>query len=326
MSWSSFPEERPGGEWDSLVAGLEGASVYQSSAWAEHKRASGWRPVRACERGPGGSVRAAVQALRRDAGPASLLWARGGPMGEPSLWDEGLRAELSRGAGPLAYLRVSPYREDSGPLRDSLLGLGWSRPPRPLDRGASFVLDLRGSEAQLEKGLSRNWAHNLRRGLKRCAPARAWGEPDPASVLRLYRRMEEFKDIAALLGERDFFSLLSSRGELVFFRVDAPDGSALALRACALFGGSAWDLLAATSPEGRRCYASYAAFWSLALAVRSRGALSYELGGADPERARGVHDFKKGTGARPVQYAGEWDWSRPAFLRPLAGHVASWKA
>lgn len=318
MSWEPFSGDDAA--WDAVVEAL-GGPVYQSSLWAAHKARSGWRPLRA-RRSDG---TAAVQALAKRVGPAAVLWARGGPVGAPAAWDSELRGLLGGLAGsPLVYGRICPYHPATPPLEAALLAQGFSRPSRPLDKNASFVLDLAPEPAALEGALSSNWGHNLRRGLKR-APARPWDAPDAAEVLRLYRAMESYKGIAALHDDADFASQLSALGpRLVAVRVDGPDGP-LALRAAAVYGGAAWDLLAATTPEGRRCYASYSAFWALALAVRARGARSFELGGADAERAKGVHDFKKGTGARPVQYLGEWDWARPAPLRPLADRAVGWR-
>lgn len=305
--------------WDAAVEALRGP-VYQTSSWAEHKAASGWTPLRALDAGPDGAPRAAVQVLRRTKGPAALLWARGGPLGEPARWDEAMRRTLAGAAGrPAVYLRVSPYHESDGPAEAGMKARGWRRPARPLDRAASFILDLAPEEA-----FSSNWAHNLRRAQKRCAPARAWPDPDPAEVARLYRAMESYKGVAVGLDDAALATQLRAlSARLVLVRVDGPDGAPLAMRAAALCGGAGWDLLAAASPEGRRCYASYGAFWALTRELRARGAAFLELGGADPELAKGVHDFKRGTGARPVQYLGEWDWARPAGLRRLAGLAAT---
>lgn len=312
MSWEPFG----GGDaaWDALLEPLR-APVYQSSLWARHKAGAGWTPLRA--RTADGS--AAVQVLARRRGPACLLWARGGPVGEPTAWDASMRTLLTAMAGaPLVYARLCPYRETSPALQAALASAGFARAARPLDRNASFVLDLRPTPEALEAALSSNWGHNLRRGRKR-ASVRPWADPDPRQVLSLYRAMESYKGISPLHGDSDFASQLEAMGgRLAAVRADAPDGTPLALRAAAVFGSTAWDLLAATTPQGRRCYASYAAFWALALEARARGAAAFELGGADPEKAKGVYDFKKGTGAAPVQYLGEWHWASPGGAAPLA--------
>ena len=45
-----------------------------------------------------------------------------------------------------------------------------------------------------------------------------------------------------------------------------------------------------------------------------RGVRWYDMGGVDPVNNRGVYDFKKGTGARALEYLGEWEWSTSKAL------------
>ncbi|MFH1723771.1 MAG: GNAT family N-acetyltransferase [Elusimicrobiota bacterium] len=318
MSWRAFGEDRPPGAWDEALESLPDYSVFQSEAWARHKATSGWRPVRALE-SEGGRPRAVLQALvKTSRAGAAVFWCRGGPVGEPSLWDEKMRGALLRAAGrTTGYLRLCPYRPDEPALRELMRSKGWSRPVWPLDRHATMRLDLGAGADALRRGLSGNWRHNLKRAGRRCRAVRRWEKPDPEAVLGLYRSMETYKGIAP---HRDgnLASLLEHLGgSVILFRADDEGGAALALRGCAVQGKKAWDIMAATTPAGRRCYASYAAFWALIEECRTRGVRSYDLGGADPDAARGVYDFKRGTGARDVRYAGEWHWASPWPLRPL---------
>ena len=80
----------------------------------------------------------------------------------------------------------------------------------------------------------------------------------------------------------------------------------VSLRACFLLANKAWDLLAATSLEGRRCYASYAVFWELISIVKKRHVSTYDLGGIDPKKNPGVYNFKKGTAAQLIEYDGDF--------------------
>jgi lipid II:glycine glycyltransferase (peptidoglycan interpeptide bridge formation enzyme) len=105
---------------------------------------------------------------------------------------------------------------------------------------------------------------------------------------------------------------------VVVHRCVGADGTTLAMRAAALVGDVAVDLLAATSVAGRTSYAAYATCWSLVEDCARRGAARYDLAGVDKVRNKGVYDFKRGTGAREVRYLGEWDAASPAPLRVLA--------
>ena len=323
VTWRLFD----GGDaaWDDALARLPDAEPFQSSAWARHKADFGWRPARALA-GPEDAARAAVQALIKDLpGGARLLWARGGPAGDPALWDADLRAVLAAAAaGTLVYGRVCSYRPLDAATEGALAAAGWSRPARPLDRNRTFVLDLGPETETLKEGLTSNWRHNLKRGNARAAVV-DWTDPDPAEMEAIYREMEALKGLPPQHRAGELGSLVRALGPALILKRAMVGGRTVALRACAVFGDRAADLLAAAAPEARKVYASYALLWSLILEARRRGARAYDLGGADPVAAPGVADFKSGLGARATDTVGEWDFARPALLRAPAGSLIAWK-
>ena len=313
--------------WDAALAAVPGANAFQSSRWARHKADFGWRPVRALA-GPEAAPAAAVQALVKDLpGGARLLWSRGGPAGDPALWDAGLRAALTAAAGGFnlaVYGRICSYQESDPAAVAFLSAAGWSRPKRPLDRNMTYLHDLAPEPEALRAALSTNWRHNLKRGEAR-AEVSDWTDPDPAEMARLFLQMVSVKALPPQHREDSLASLVRALGPALVLKRAVADGRTVALRACAVFGGTAVDLLAAATEEARKVYASYALLWSLLVEARRRGARTYDLGGADPDAARGVADFKKGVGARLIQYLGEWDFARPALLRRPAGALIAWK-
>ncbi|MBI4370940.1 MAG: peptidoglycan bridge formation glycyltransferase FemA/FemB family protein [Elusimicrobia bacterium] len=321
MNWTEF--RRDDAAWDAVLAALPDATVFQSAAWARHKADFGWRPIRLAAQ-DGGAAVGAVQALAKNLpGGVRLLWARGGPVGEPASWDAGLRAALGAAAGGLAsYARVCSYRE-AGPIPAALAAGGWSRPRRPLDRGLTYLLDLGPDPERLREGLSANWRHNLKRGNARAVVV-DWTDPEPAEMESVYRALESYKGLPPQHRADALGSLARRLGPALILKRAIVDGRTAALRACAVFAGRAVDLLAAATPEGRKSYASYALLWALILEARRRGARIYDLGGADPDAARGVADFKKGVGARLVETAGEWDCARPGLLRAPIGALITW--
>ena len=307
-------------DWDKALAAMPGANAFQTSAWAHHKADSGWRPVRALTDG------AAAQALVKDLpGGLRLLWSRGGPVGEPSLWNADLRATLTASAGGLAaYGRICSYHESDEASTGALQASGWNRPATPLDRNMTYLLELTPEPDALLAGLSTNWRHNLKRGMARAA-ASAWSEPDPAEMEKVYKAMESLKGLPPQHRASELGSMVRALGGAFILRRAVVDGRTVALRACAVFGASAVDLLAAATEEARKVYASYACLWSLVLESRRLGAKTYDLGGADPAAAPGVADFKKGLGARLVTTLGEWDFASPAVLRRPAGALIALK-
>jgi len=313
--------------WDKALLALADHNVFQGSAWARHKADAGWTARRALRLGPTGAPVAAAQLLIKRAPGGAVLWGRGGPMGDVAFWDEPLRRALATGLrAPVRYLRVCSYQDADEARRRRLAENGWKRPKRPFNPPTTFHLDLSRDEAALEGALSSNWAHNQRRGLKRAA-VRAWDDPDPEEMVAVYRAMEAYKGVKAPYDAAALRSLISRLGPaLRLWRADDDSGKPVALRACALFGDGAWDLLAASSDVGRKVYASYALLWKLLLDCKARGARRYDLGGADERTAKGVFDFKKGTGAVFTEYLGEWDWASPAPARAAVGWLISRKA
>jgi hypothetical protein len=312
------------GAWDEALALVPGANAFQSSAWARHKADFGWRPVRALA-GPASAPTAAVQALVKDFPGARVLWSRGGPVGDASLWNAELRATLAAAAGgAVAYGRVCSYRELDGGTAAALESNGWARPARPLDRNRTFLLDLSPEPDALRENLSSNWRHNLKRGEAR-APAADWLDADPAQMEALYLEMEALKGLPPQHRADELGSLSRALRDRMILKRAVVDGKTVALRACAVFGASAVDLLAAATADARKVYASYALLWALILESRRRGARTYDLGGADPDAAPGVADFKSGVGAKAVDTVGEWDFAVPAALRRPAGALIAWK-
>ena len=317
VAWDAFRGDDAA--WDAALARLPGANAFQSSAWALHKTDFGWRPVRALAEG------AALQALVKRLPGARVLWARGGPVGDPALWNAGLRETISRaaGGGPI-YGRICSYRENSAETEAALAASGWARPSRPLDRNRTYLLDLAPEPELIKGGLSSNWRHNLKRGEARAAVV-DWPRPDPAEMEGVYLAMEALKSIPLQHRADELGSLSRALGPRLILKRAVVDGKTVALRACALFADSAIDLLAAAAPEARKVYASYALLWALILEARRLGAKYYDLGGADPDAARGVADFKGGVGARAIETVGEWDFASPGLLRAPAGTLIAWK-
>ncbi len=312
-------------DWDKTLAALPGANAFQSSAWARHKADAGWQAVRALA-GNDGAPQAAIQALVKDIpGGARLLWSRGGPVGEISLCNLELRkALLSAAGGLLAYGRICSYRESDPLETDALRAEGWLRPQTPLDCNKTYLLELTPDPAVLRERLSSNWRHNLKRGLARAEVA-PWPDPDPLEMESLYRSLESLKGLPPQHRAKELGSLVRALGGSLVLRRAVVNGRTVALRGCAVFAGSAVDLLAAANMEARKVYASYALLWSLVLEARHLGARTYDLGGADPLATPGVADFKKGINARLITTLGEWDFSAPALLRRPAGALIAWK-
>jgi hypothetical protein len=302
-------------DWDATLSKIPGATIFQTSAWARHKADFGWRAARALAGSPAEPKAAAQALVKTIPGGGRVLWSRGGPVGELSLWNGDLRDVLTREAGGVfTYGRACSYREAKGDYAPE----GWESPATPLDRPTTYWLDLSPDHDALKAAQTTNWRHNLKRGNARAVVV-DWLEPDPREMEAIYLSLESLKGIPAQHRADSLGSLVRALGPALILKRAIVDGKTVALRACGVFAGTSVDLLAAAAGEARKVYASYALLWSLILESRRRGARLYDLGGADAVAAPGVADFKKGTGARLVDMVGERDFASPAFLRGPAG-------
>jgi len=117
----------------------------------------------------------------------------------------------------------------------------------------------------------------------------------------------------------DIESIQKSFGEnLVLIRMDDENGKLLSVRGALVQQSTAWDFIAVTTPDGRKTYSSHRTLLALAQECARRSCTTLELGGVDPEKNKGVFDFKNGTGAQITTYLGEWDASAPSAFHILA--------
>ncbi|MEY2740612.1 MAG: hypothetical protein RL283_714 [Actinomycetota bacterium] len=310
--------------WDRIVETSDAPSLQQTGGWAAHRADAGWETVRLATRDGAAHAQALV---RRGPAGSVVAWVPGGPVGAlPAVradGDAGLVSAVREATGArLAYVRINALREARPEDGATLAAGGWAHLAHGLSSGTTMWLDLRLGAAALREGLSTNWAHNLRRGEARNAGAGPWDGVTAGEIAALHREVATTKGIALgadVPDEATIASLLARLGgRVVVHRCVAADGTTLAMRAAAIVGGLAVDLLAATSAAGRKTYAAYAACWSLVEECARRGATRYDLAGVDAVHNKGVYDFKRGTGAREVRYLGEWDAARPAPVRAVA--------
>ena len=323
--WETFAADGSPAAWDEPLESFAGFTLYQLHGWGEHRAQAGWRVHRWLARDPHGSVVAMVQGLYRPLAPgAGMLWATGVAPGALGAWGPELRRRLLRDTGaPLLYARVNFTTPTSEVHRALLRELGWRPAAHRLRSGHSMRLNLSQAEAELAGGLTKNWRRNLKRAEKQAHVVDRWERPDIGEMLALYASMEQYKEIAQQFSADELRGLFRHFGErIVVYQTRSAGGSLLALRGCAHFRRHAWDLFAATRPEGRDSYAAYRCCWELLLHARKLGVQFYDLMGVELEGDKvGVYNFKKGTGAELVEYLGEWEWSSFGPLRWAANQV-----
>ena len=312
--------------WDASLLQFPDYTIYQSSGWGEHKSHFGWMPHRLIASEDGRTVAMAQVLTRRFPLGVVLAWVNGGPVGLTEAWGEAFRKAVGQTTGARQlYCRINPMREQSGDDEDrTMISAGWRRPRAPILTGRSLSYLPSESESAREAQASPNWRHNLRRSRKYGHVVGVWPEPDLDEMLTVYGAMQSHKNLETQISRPVLTSMLETFGrECVVVRCNTPQGRLLALRGALVFGNKAWDIFAAATPEARKVYASYAAFWELMGQCASRGITWYDMSGADPIGNKGVYDFKKGSGAGELLFMGEWDWANSSPLRYAANYMIS---
>jgi lipid II:glycine glycyltransferase (peptidoglycan interpeptide bridge formation enzyme) len=311
-------------DWDATVRTCAGASVYQSHRWGKHRQQFGWTPIRMVARRNGRVVAMIQVQTRRYLSFVGLVWSPGGPVGDLAECGREMRRAISRAIGArYVVFRLNTMRPYDDGDAAMMSRQGWINSQETILSGLSLVYDLTTDATVRESLSTKNWRHNLKRSLKRPIVAYHWVNPSADEMKNVYDAMHSYKGIEHLAQQNSLSSiqsLISLFGDdCIIVRCDDAEGNMLALRGALVMGDLAWDTFAAATPEGRKSYASYRAFWELMEICRQRGVRSYDLGGADPINNKGVYDFKQGTGANVVRFLGEWEHSQPPVLGKIVG-------
>jgi lipid II:glycine glycyltransferase (peptidoglycan interpeptide bridge formation enzyme) len=317
VNWQLLSEQASAETWDSNLLQMPDYNIFQTHAWGRHRSNFGWTPLRLIAYDEGNNATAMLQVMmRRYPGNIVLLWGPGGPVGNIDAWDDSLREALVQVAqSRRVYCRISSLRAYRSEDAFILAACSWTRCSQPLNSGLSLCLEL-SNEEQYLKGMTKNWRYNLNRAKRQEQTVGLWEEPDIEEVRKVYDSMEELKGLEVQHTAKDLLSIFQvCRDNIIAYCCLGESGEVLGLKACAVFGEKAMDLLAANAVEGRKTSASY---WLSATVVAhaiKMGVTHYDLNGVDPVANQGVFKFKKEMGAHLLEYLGEWDWSTSNWLK-----------
>ncbi|MFN0119998.1 MAG: lipid II:glycine glycyltransferase FemX [Blastocatellia bacterium] len=319
--WELLTDEQANEIQDRGLLGLVDYSLFQTRGWGEYFRDQGWEIRRWAAFTDKGEIAALAQgSVKRFPMGFGIVWIEGGPVGDMTLWNEDLRQTIIRTTGlPRLYCRFRCDRPRDGFDALQLIQQGWARALYPLTSNLSVALDLTQTEEQFVRGLSKSWRQTLNRARKHDLVVRQWENPAIDEVCAAYASMESCKNLREQISRERVELMLRHMGErLLLYRCENAGGELLSLRGCCVLGQRSWDVLAATTEQGRQYCASYPLFYEMIAHCRTLGVRHHDLAGIDPISNPGVYLFKKGTGATPLEYLGEWDWAPSSLLRIAA--------
>jgi len=307
--WVLLDDNTASAQWNHWMSKLGRNCLYQTYEWGSYKQRSGQPQLRlGFFTGPDNPQIVLQGHLKRVFGGLGVLWVPGGPTGDLELLNQdGLQA-IARIFGVRHLLiRSSLMSERNAKDVTALRRLGHRESKRKINSGLSMWLSIPPELGEVLPAASSNWKHNLRRGQKRAHVERI-EKIDAAEIARTYRTLQEAKGIGDQFSEAAIRSMIAEFGDrLIAYGSRDAQGKLVAVRACICIGSTGWDIWAASTEEARRNYASHVLLENLIKACQQHGMTAYDLSGIDPQKAVGVYNFKKGTGARHVEYLGEWD-------------------
>ncbi|WP_186647660.1 lipid II:glycine glycyltransferase FemX [Fluviispira vulneris] len=321
--------------WDNLFKNKLYTSFYQSYNWGEYKRNFKWIPYRlTCHEESSDICLEQIQILVKSYKinffylwifRISICWIPGVSIETSKFLDNNfiqLIKKLTK--SNIVYLRSSIFSSYSTINSIILISQNWRRALVPLSTGLSMVHDLTIDLSQLDKIMSSNWRHNLKRGLTKNSEPKKWDNPSAKKIFELYRDVELKKNIAEQFSLSEIEKLLQYFGEnLIIFKVENIFNEVIAIRGCIIWGNTAFDLFAAANEEARKIYASHVILAKLLKYCISQNVIRYDMAGIDPINGKGVYHFKKGSGAKEIEYMGEWEQSNSKILRLIINFKVS---
>jgi len=327
-NWKIF--EGDDSDWDELLKQLGQKCVFQSSRWARHKSPTGWSCTRIVKKA--GASQIAIQCLVRK-GPfgIAMAWAPGGFAGDLLLVDNHFASSIKNLLTlRYLYIRFGMMIELGSSEASLLANAGFRKSKNPIGAKQSMLLSIHGDHEVMLSAASSNWKRNYKRSLRTPSSPYVWNNASPEQLEAAYRAMDEFKKIEGIklqMSASDIRSIQECFGrDLVLIRMDDESGNMLSVRGALIQQSTAWDFIAVTTPDGRKTYSSHRTLLALVQECARRGCTTLELGGIDPEKNKGVFDFKNGTGAQITTYLGEWETAHPSWIRPIISRIISVKA
>jgi len=313
--WSEWAGN--GAEWDKMIIGFPDSNIYQTWGWGQHRAEFGWKVLPLTFVSDGNVTALALTLLKTRLRSVSVCWVPGGPVGDLATSSATLVDAVQNATNTHAtYVHINstaPYSETTSGI---LQAAGWTRPSRPLNTGKTLVYSSFNEGSDRRDLLSKNWKRNLRRGEQRSLTVTEWSKATGREIAQVTNEMLDYKNLRGLAGPNETAdSILRLFGDQILMtKCSDADGNTLAIRGVIKLGHKAFDMFAASTPAGRKEYASNLCLWKVIELCARDGITHYDLSGADLKNNQGVYNFKKGIGANDFEYQGEWVISRPQIL------------
>lgn len=316
-------------EWNDFVADAPAGDFLQAWEWGELKSRTGWTPLRFAVRREGRIVAGAQVLSRAMPGGKRLFYASRGPLvNDPERGDRlaeliaEIRAEARR-QGALA-LKIDPAIESGDAAYvETLRALSFRRAPHEEDAFGGLQpryvmkVDLGASEEELLASFHPKWRYNFRlaerKGVTITGDTTRDEVPAFYEVLRETAARDGF-GVRTLSYFHDMWDTCIATGLARLF-LGRLDGEIICGAISFALGHQAWYVYGASANAHRNVMPNHLLQFEMMRWARAQGCTVYDMRGvarqapteADETRLHGLNRFKRGFGARYVEYVGEFD-------------------
>lgn len=334
MNVEIWDSRKAAADWDKAVAGLPGASILQTSEWAEVKRSGGWRPLFLIWRNAQAEIMAAALILKKKLLLNLEFWYV--PRGPLLDWDNiPLRDHVLQEITALAhknhavFLKIDPDVPQlfgvprASDSRGNPAGIaltekyqrdGWEFSPQQIQFKNTIWIDLAPDSEELLAAMKQRTRYKVRLAEKKGVSVRIGTPADFAELYAMYRETSDRDRF--IIRSRDYYLDVWNRfyqaGMLdpLIAEVDGEAVGAIMLFSYAKFS---WYIYGMSRDVHREKMPNYLLQWHAVLKAKERGSVIYDLWGApdlyeESDRMWGVYQFKKGLGGYEVNTPGAWDY------------------
>lgn len=317
-------------DWDKQLLQLPLAHVLQSWAWGALKARWGWSAQRWLGVDDTNVVQAAVQVLRRQSGPFTVLYAPKGPVARnrAAYWDAIAHLQALAKRQRVLWLKIDGDPHLAGladtasvdEMRTHLTLQGWRYSAAQVQFRNTGLSAVDKPDEALLAGMKQKWRYNVRLAEKRGVVVREGSSADDEQLYTIYA--ETGQRDGFIIRERDYYT--DAWRSLNATRLVAElNGQMLAGVVVFKFGTRAYYFYGMSRSEGREHMPSYALQWAAMRWAQAQGCSVYDWWGA-PENPQnendamaGVWRFKQGFGAQFAEGLGAWDFAPSSLLYRL---------
>lgn len=294
-------------EWDRIIDSA-GTSYYQSYHWGEHTKQNGWTPLRLLVY-KSKSILFALSLLVKGNKFLKVIWIPGLSVKYIEYigneFDIFVKDQIKFA---FCYFKISLFDSADISNKIKLENNHWKKSNNVVGATQSLIYKIDGTQDERLKLATANWRHNLKRSHRYNLDVVKWTNPDAKSIYGIYAEMQSYKQLNEQFTFAEIESLLRNMSDsIIIVKCSNEFGDLVSVRGVLIRGENAYDIIAATTPEGRKVYSSYQTIWFLISLCQGLGVKNYDLGGVNRDSNKGVYDFKKGLGSTLIEYEGEWD-------------------